>query len=82
MNDHYLTSSRPSPRPDGDAELVRSEASDNDTVLPLFLDFLDRDIAANPERLQAVDASLLTRIHSLVRGIGVDINAPLSADEE
>ncbi|MNV77363.1 putative regulator PrlF [compost metagenome] len=82
MNDRRLPSPRSSPRPNRDAELAPARASENDPGLPMFLDFLERDIAANPERLQAVDARLLTRINSLIGGIGVDINAPLSADDE
>ncbi|MBN3968292.1 type II toxin-antitoxin system PrlF family antitoxin [Pseudomonas gregormendelii] len=82
MNDHHLTSSSSNFCPDGDAEPACTEATDNDPVLPLFLDLLERDIAANPERLQTVDARLLARINSLVGDIEIDINSPLSADDE
>jgi len=41
-----------------------------------------RDIASHPERLQAVDAAFVQRIQSLTSGIEVDLDAPLSADDE
>lgn len=69
-------------RPTGEVVLTRAETSEDDPVLGQFLSFLARDIAIHPERLQAVDASLVARIHSLVGGIEVDLDAPLSADDE
>lgn len=70
-------------RPGGEVVLTRAEASEgDDPVLGNFLGFLARDIASHPERLQAVDASFVQRIQSLVGGIEVDIDAALSADDE
>ncbi len=70
-------------RPGGEVVLTRVDASDeDDPLLGQFLGFLARDIASHPERLQAVDASLVQRIHSLVGGIEVDLNTALSADDE
>ena len=70
-------------RPGGEVVLTRVYASEeDDPVLGLFLGFLARDIASYPERLQAVDASLVQRIHSLVGGIEVDLDAVLSTDDE
>lgn len=69
-------------RPTGEVVLTRAETSEDDPVLGQFLSFLARDIASHPERLQAVDASLVARIHALVGGIEVDLDAPLSADDE
>lgn len=70
-------------RPGGDVVLSRAEPSEeNDPVLGQFLGFLARDIASHPERLQAVDASFVQRIQSLTGGIEVDLDAPLSADDE
>ncbi|MDD3445928.1 MAG: type II toxin-antitoxin system PrlF family antitoxin [Zavarzinia sp.] len=70
-------------RPGGEVVLTRAEASEgDDPVLGQFLGFLARDIATHPERLQAVDAGLVRRLHSLVGGIEVDLDAALSADDE
>lgn len=70
-------------RPSGEVVLTRAGASGgDDPVLGQFLGFLARDIASHPERLQAVDASLVQRIQSLVGDIDVDLDAALSADDE
>lgn len=69
-------------RPDGEVVLTRAEITREDPVLERFLVFLSRDIANHPERLQAVDASFVQRIQSLVGGIEVDLDAALSADDE
>jgi antitoxin PrlF len=70
-------------RPGGEVVLTRADASeDNDPVLGQFLNFLARDIASHPERLQAVDAGLVQRLQSLVDGSEVDLDSALSADDE
>ena len=70
-------------RPGGEVVLTRVDAyADNDPVLGQFLGFLARDIASHPERLQAIDARLVQRLQSLTGGIEVDLDAPLSADDE
>jgi antitoxin PrlF len=70
-------------RPDGEVVLTRAEAAEEaDPALGAFLGFLARDITEHPERLQAVDAGLVQRIQSLVGGVEVDLDAPLSADDE
>jgi antitoxin PrlF len=46
------------------------------------LGFLARDIANHPERLQAIDSTFVQRIQSLTGGIEIDLDAPLSADDE
>ncbi len=70
-------------RPDGEVVLTRAASGENsDPALAPFLGFLARDLAEHPERLQAVDAGLAQRIQALVAGVEVDLNAPLSADDE
>lgn len=70
-------------RPSGEVVLTRADASDvDDPVLGQFLGFLADDIAHHPERLQAVDAELVQRLRSLVGGVEIDLDAPLSADDE
>lgn len=70
-------------RPSGEVVLTRANAfTGDDPVLGQFLSYLARDIASNPERLQAVDAGLVHRLQSLVGDVNVDLNAALSADDE
>ena len=73
-------------RPSGEVVLTRSTSVEglgsDDPVLGQFLDFLARDLASHPERLQAVDAGLVERLQSLVGGIEVDLDAALSADDK
>ena len=70
-------------RPGGEVVLSRVEAAEEeDPVLGQFLGFLARDIASHPERLQAVDASFVQRIQSLVGSVEVDLDAALPADDE
>ncbi len=70
-------------RPGGEVVLTRAAVSEaDDPVLAQFLGFLARDMASHPERLQAVDAGLAQRLQALVGGIGVDLDAALSADDE
>lgn len=70
-------------RQDGEVVLTRAKVSEvNDPVLGQFLNFLANDIARHPEHLKAVDASLVKRIQSVVGHVEIDLDAPLSADDE
>ncbi len=70
-------------RPGGEVVLTRAEATEGeDPVLGQFLGFLARDIASHPELLKAVDPGLVRRLESLVGGLEVDLDSPLSADDE
>ena len=67
----------------GEVVLTRAEVTEgDDPVLGKFLEFLARDIASHPERIQAVDRNLVKRIRSLVGGVKVDLDDALSADDE
>jgi antitoxin PrlF len=70
-------------RPDGDVVLTRAAVGENDdpALIP-FLGFLTRDLAKQPERLQALDTGLAKRIQALVGGVEVDLDAPLAMDDE
>jgi antitoxin PrlF len=69
--------------PEGGVMLTRADVAEiNDPALDVFLSFLARDIATRPERLQAIDPAFVQRMQSLVEGIDVDLDTPLSADDE
>ncbi len=71
-------------RPNGEVVLTRigSSTTEDDPVLEQFLGFLAQDIAHHPDRLKAVDASLVDRIYKLVGNIEVDLNATLPTEDE
>ena len=47
-----------------------------------FLDFKAHDLTNHPERLQSIDRGLLERIQALVGHVEIDLDAPLSPDDE
>lgn len=51
-------------------------------MLARFLDFLASDLQRHPGRVRGVDRSLLTRVRGLVKGVKVDLDAPLAPDDE
>jgi antitoxin PrlF len=70
-------------RPSGEVVLTRaSDAEADDPVLGQFLVFLAHDIATRPERLQSLSSSLVQRMQSLVGEVNVDLDAPLSDEDE
>lgn len=70
-------------RPDGDVVLTRAAVDAGvDPVMGQFLDFLARDIASHPERLSPLGAGLVQRLQSLVGGVKINLDVPLSADDE
>lgn len=70
-------------RPGGEVVLSRVEtAEEDDPVLGQFLDFLSRDMANHPERLQSIDAGFVQRLRVLTCGVEVDLDIALSADDE
>lgn len=62
--------------------LARRDAAGEDPVLGRFLDFLAADMAVHPERLRAIDPALVKRIKALVKNVRIDLDAPLSPDDE
>lgn len=69
-------------RQNGEVVLTRAELPEDDPVLGEFLTFLARDMASNPQHLKAVDKNLLERLQTLVANVEIDLDAPLSADDE
>jgi antitoxin PrlF len=58
----------------------RAALDDSDPALGAFLAFLATDIAARPQTLKAVDPDRVAYARSLVQGVEVDLDAPLSDD--
>jgi antitoxin PrlF len=68
----------------GNVVLRRAEAKDegNDPALAPFLRLLARDFADHPSRLRQVDPELIQRARELVAGVELDLDAPLSPEDE
>lgn len=67
---------------DGRVLMSRAGAAQDDPALESFLDFLAEDINQHPEHLQAISPALLGRIRALVKDIEMDLDAPLSDEDE
>ena len=55
---------------------------DADPSLGAFLDLIEADMKAHPERLAGFGGGLRDRLTALVGDVSVDLEAPLSADDE
>ena len=62
---------------DNGSVVLQRATEDDDPVLGTFLDFLARDIAEHPRRLQAIDTSLAKRMQSMSKGVKIDLDAAL-----
>ena len=68
--------------PNGKVTMSRAEQEDEDPVLGEFLNFLAQDMSKNPQNIKPITSDLFNRMKSLTDGIEVDIDAPLSEEDE
>jgi antitoxin PrlF len=69
--------------PDGAVLLTRVEArEETDPVVGKFLAFLARDMEVHPVQIRGIDPTLVRRARSLVKGVKVDLDAPLPLEDE
>jgi antitoxin PrlF len=57
-------------------------APSDEACVSAFLDLLARDMDKNPHRIQPLDPALLRRVRELTRGVVIDLDEPLAADDE
>ncbi len=70
-------------QPDGAVLLTRAEATEeNDPVVGKFLAFLAHDMEAQPTQIRGISPALMRRARSLVKGVKVDLDAPLPPEDE
>ena len=67
---------------DGTVTITRSDSFENDPVLDKFLDFITQDIEQNPQRIQPMTSKTKDRVRSLVSDMNIDLDAPLSDEDE
>jgi antitoxin PrlF len=68
---------------DGTVVIAKKEtgADGDDPVIGKFLEFLARDMSNEPVRIRPVAKALVSRGNALVKGVKVDLDAPLPDDE-
>jgi len=70
-------------QPDGTVLITRAAPADAaDPVLEKFLELLARDIAAHPHHIKSISSGLAKHARALIRGVKIDLNAPLDPEEE
>jgi antitoxin PrlF len=70
-------------QPDGAVLLTRAEASDeSDPVVGKFLAFLARDMEVQPAQIGGINPALVHRARSLIKGVKVNLDAPVPPEDE
>ncbi len=67
---------------DGKVIISREGKVEKDPVLDSFLTFLANDMIQNPQNIKEIDSDLRDRIQSLVSNIDIDLNSPLSEEDD
>lgn len=67
---------------DGSVIISRAQTQENDPVLNEFLSFIANDMQLHPERLQPLTASMRESVEGLVKGVEIDLDAPLKDEDE
>jgi antitoxin PrlF len=66
----------------GEVVLARAGTpEEDDPALAPFLELLAQDLAAHPERVQALDAAFVNRLKRLVADVDIALDAPLPDEE-
>lgn len=68
--------------PSGRVYIEPVRAEEGDPALGAFLDLIEGDIKKHPEHLRAFEGALHDRLKALVGGVDVDLDEPLSPDDE
>ncbi len=62
--------------------ISRVDQTDNDPILTQFLDFLAEDMKHNPQNIKAISSDFVNRVQSLVSEVNLDLDVPLSEEDE
>jgi len=65
-----------------DGSVLLSRADESDPVLGGFLSFIAADIRNNPKNIKSISSDLLERAQNLVAGMTLDLEGPLSPEDE
>jgi len=69
-------------QPDGKVFLSRADQNEEDPVLGGFLQFIANDIQKNPQHVNAISSELVEHVQNLVGDIDVDLDSPLSEEDD
>jgi antitoxin PrlF len=69
-------------QPDGSVIMSRANQAEDDPILAKFLTFLADDISQNPQNVSAINSNLLDRVRPLVSDVEIDLDRPLSDEDE
>ena len=67
---------------DGNVLMTKVEKTEDDPVMNKFLSFLANDMQQHPENLQQLTASMRNTVQSLIENVELDLDAPLSDEDE
>jgi antitoxin PrlF len=62
------------------AVIMKADPDAEDPAIGAFLDFLERDMIARPERLAGLTPALIERAQALAHGIEIDLDAPIDGE--
>ncbi|MNW00124.1 putative regulator PrlF [compost metagenome] len=82
MNDPLIPNFTSANRVESETALELIEPMDAQLCVSRTLELLAADMNAHPELIQPIDTRLVARILSLVGQVDVDLNSPLSAEDE
>lgn len=68
--------------PDGRVVISRADQTENDPIIGQFLNFLAQDIEKNPQHLQTLNSDLVNRVQALVADVELNLDVPLSDEDE
>jgi len=69
-------------QPNGSVMLSRVEPIESDPVVDSFLAFVANDMQKHPKKLQPLTVSMRDRVELLTTGVDLDLDAPLSDEDE
>lgn len=67
---------------DGSVLMTRVQKPESDPVMGGFLSFLANDMQHHPEKIQPLTASMRHSVEALVEGAEIDLDGPLSDEDE
>ena len=68
--------------PSGRVYIEPLRSDEEDPAFGAFLDYVEADIKVHPDRIRAFDGALHDRLAALAADVDIDLDAPLSLEDE